>query len=91
MDVAASEIYENGRYNLGFKDTRRHPDDNVTSEKLMALYSDLLVKYPIVSIEDPFEQDDWEPWVKFTKQSRIQVSSGFRGLLLTFCRLWAMI
>ncbi|EUB57870.1 Beta-enolase [Echinococcus granulosus] len=73
MDVAASELFENGKYNLGFKDAKRDPGDNITAERLMALYNELLAKYPIVSIEDPFDQDDWEPWMIFTKQSRIQI------------------
>nr|AVI57696.1 enolase B [Taenia crassiceps] len=73
MDVAASELYENGKYNLGFKEAKRDPGDNITAERLMALYNELLARYPIVSIEDPFDQDDWEPWVLFTRQSRIQI------------------
>ncbi len=74
MDVAASEMYENGKYNLGFKDNHKNPDDNLSSDKLSNLYNDLVMKYPIISIEDPFDQDDWEPWVKLTARTRIQVS-----------------
>lgn len=73
MDVAASEMYEHGRYNLGFKEEKRKTEDNLTSDKLADLYNDLVMKYPIISIEDPFDQDDWDPWVKMTAGSRIQV------------------
>lgn len=71
--MAASAFYENGKYNLGFKDSAREFHDYFTSDKLIQLYNELLVKYPIISIEDPFDQDDWKPWANFTKQSRIQV------------------
>ncbi|KAM7539049.1 hypothetical protein Aperf_G00000049723 [Anoplocephala perfoliata] len=73
IDVAASEFYENGKYNLGFKDPTRDFHNYYTSDKLIQLYNELLVKYPIISIEDPFEQDDWKPWVNFTNQSGIQI------------------
>ena len=58
MDVAASEFYCNGKYDLDFKS----PDDpsrHITGEKLRELYKSFIKNYPVVSIEDPFEQDDW--------------------------------
>lgn len=41
--------------------------------ELADLYLGYVKKYPIVSIEDPFDQDDWEAWTHFTKQSGIQI------------------
>uniref|UniRef100_A0A2K6L9D9 phosphopyruvate hydratase n=1 Tax=Rhinopithecus bieti TaxID=61621 RepID=A0A2K6L9D9_RHIBE len=58
MDVAASEFYRNGKYDLDFKS----PDDparHITGEKLGELYKSFIKNYPVVSIEDPFDQDDW--------------------------------
>lgn len=73
MNVAASTFYENKNYQLNFKEPKRDFHGFYDSDKLIQLYNKLLVKYPIVSIEDPFEQDDWVSWAKFTRQSRIQV------------------
>ena len=41
--------------------------------KTIEYYSDLIKKYPIKSIEDPFEEDDWESWKKLTKNTNIQI------------------
>ena len=59
LDVAASEFYENGVYNFGGK--------SHSSDEMIALYSDLVAKYPIFSIEDGLSEDDWEGWAKLTK------------------------
>ena len=127
MDVAASEFYRNGKYDLDFKS----PDDparHISGEKLGDLYKSFIKGYPgtqkhtcthtwihacckgflkdytifcypcictfslslalslshslytsllacdaVVSIEDPFDQDDWENWSKFTAETDIQV------------------
>ncbi|VDL90878.1 unnamed protein product [Schistocephalus solidus] len=73
MDVAASEMYENKKYNLAFKDSKPNPSMILNSDKLSDLYMGIINKYPIKSIEDPFEQDDWEPWVKMCARTRIQI------------------
>lgn len=58
MDVAASEFYEDGKYNLNFKS--KTDKDLRSKEEMAELYTQLCKDYPIVSIEDPFDQDDWE-------------------------------
>ena len=60
LDVAASEFYnkETNTYKLDGKD--------ITSDELISYYNELLETYPIVSIEDPFYENDWEPLAKFT-------------------------
>ncbi|KAK1444423.1 enolase [Babesia gibsoni] len=67
MDVAASEFYvqETKAYNLGFKCEK---PDMKTGVEMVAYYKDLCNKYPIVSIEDPFDQDDWESYEMLTKE-----------------------
>jgi len=55
MDVAASEFYEHGAYNLGFKSK----DNIISPTQLGQLYEELVNQYPIISIEDPFDQDDF--------------------------------
>uniref|UniRef100_A0A8C6WRC4 phosphopyruvate hydratase n=1 Tax=Neogobius melanostomus TaxID=47308 RepID=A0A8C6WRC4_9GOBI len=65
MDVAASEFYREGKYDLDFKsppDSSRH----ISGEELADIYQGFVNNYPVVSIEDPFDQDDWEAWSRFT-------------------------
>lgn len=45
----------------------------LTGKQLADLYIDFVKRYPIVSIEDPFDQDDWEAWSHFTANSGIQI------------------
>uniref|UniRef100_A0A668STU0 phosphopyruvate hydratase n=1 Tax=Oreochromis aureus TaxID=47969 RepID=A0A668STU0_OREAU len=72
MDVAASEFYRDGKYDLDFKS----PDDPsryITPDELADLYKSFVKDYPVVSIEDPFDQDDWAAWTNFTGSTDIQV------------------
>jgi len=73
MDVAASEFYENGKYNLDFKSKEPNPSLVVSSDELANIYKDMISKYPVVSIEDAFEQDDWAAWSKFHGEISIQL------------------
>merc|ERR1712176_1687311 len=66
-DVAASEFYKDGMYDLDFKNPADHPDAYVTCAQLSQVYKGWFDKYPFVSIEDPFDQDDWEAYTEFTK------------------------
>jgi enolase len=67
MDVAASEFQlKNGSYDLDFKTPNNDGSLTLTGPKLVELYADLCAKYPIVSIEDPFDQDDWANYSSFT-------------------------
>ncbi len=70
IDVAASEMYENGRYKF-YKSTQKI----ISAEDMIDWYTSLVDKYPIVSIEDGLDQNDWENWAKLTKQlgERIQL------------------
>lgn len=54
MDVAASEIYSDGTYHLKGEGVER------SSEEMVDWYEDLIQKYPIISIEDGLDEDDWE-------------------------------
>jgi enolase len=54
MDPAASEIYEDGKYNL------KKEGRTLTSEEMVDFYADWVQKYPIVSIEDGLAEDDWD-------------------------------
>jgi len=73
MDVAASEFFENGKYNLDFKSKEPNPALLVTPDQLGQIYHDMVKNYPVVSIEDGFDQDDWESWTKFHASTNIQL------------------
>jgi len=64
MDVAASEFFENGSYNLNFKGDK---PDLRTGDQMVELYRQFVRDYGLVSIEDPFDQDDWNSYAKLTK------------------------
>jgi enolase len=75
MDVASSEFYKEDakKYDLDFKNPDSDPEKWITYEQLTDLYKSLASKYPIVSIEDPFAEDDWEAWSYFFKTSDFQI------------------
>ena len=60
LDVAASEFYKNEKY--------QWEGQELSSGELQDVYSQWLKAYPIVSIEDPFAEDDWQAWNHFMKQ-----------------------
>ncbi|WP_053387994.1 phosphopyruvate hydratase [Leucobacter japonicus] len=67
LDVASSEFYENGVYT--FEGQQR------TAAEMSAYYADLLDRYPLVSIEDPLDESDWEGWKHLTDEigARVQL------------------
>jgi len=68
MDVAASEFYdEKGKfYDLNFKDKKKDKSGQLSSKGLGDLYKSFVKDYPMVTIEDPFDQDDWQAWADLT-------------------------
>ena len=67
LDVAAQEFFEEGMYHLDGK--------TLSGSELGQMYSNWLDDYPIVSIEDPFGEDDWDSWIAFTAKegNRVQI------------------
>ena len=61
IDVAASEFFKDGKYVL-IGENR-----SLTTDELIEYYQDLVNKYPIISIEDPVDENDWEGFTKITK------------------------
>ena len=59
LDVASSEFYKDGKYHF---EGGEH-----TAEEMAKVYEDLISNYPIVSIEDPLQEDDWEGYTKLTE------------------------
>ena len=56
MDIAASEFCKDGKYDLDFKNPESKPEDWITSDKLAEMYQGFIKDYPVLSIEDPFDQ-----------------------------------
>lgn len=65
MDVASSEFYKDGKYDLDFKNPNSDPSKWISGEELGQFYKEITSEYPIVSIEDPYDQDDFDSWTKF--------------------------
>merc|ERR1719398_264741 len=73
MDSAASEFFKDGKYDLDFKNPETKEEDWITSDQLLEMYQGFIKDYPVVSIEDPFDQDDWEGYAKLTASTEIQI------------------
>ena len=71
LDAAASEFYKDGVYSLKVDGEMQE----YSSDDMVGFYSDLVEKYPIVSIEDGLDEDDWDGWVKLNEAigSKIQL------------------
>ena len=65
LDVASSELFLDGKY--------KYEGQLIESSDLVSIYSELVSKFPIISIEDPFDEDDWESWETITKKIGSQV------------------
>jgi enolase len=67
LDVAATEFFSNGVY--------RFEGADHTAESMAAFYADIVSTYPLVTIEDPLDEDDWEGWAALTAQlgSKVQL------------------
>jgi enolase len=69
LDPAASELWEDGKYNL------RIQGRVANSDQMVALWQDWVDRYPIISLEDGLDEDDWDGWVALTEAigDRVQV------------------
>ena len=69
LDPATSEIFENGSYEL------KHEGRSLSSSELVSYWSDICSRYPVVSIEDGLDEEDWDGWKLLTEQlgDRVQL------------------
>ena len=67
MDVAATEFCENGEY--------KFEGNKLSSDQMISYYAELVAAYPLVSIEDPLDEDDWAGWAQLTQKlgEKIQI------------------
>jgi len=73
MDVAASEFFREGKYDLDFKNPNSDKSKWIDGQELTNLYLEFIKDFPVVSIEDPFDQDHWEVWTNMTANTTIQI------------------
>jgi enolase len=78
MDVAASEFFTKGEdapYDLDFKSAPNDGSKKLSAPALAELYEKFAADYPVISVEDPFDQDDWEAYAAMTAKvgSAVQV------------------
>lgn len=67
MDVAASEFYtKDDKYDLNFKVKNNDGSQKLSAQQLLDVYKGFCAENPMVSIEDPFDQDDWKAWEAMT-------------------------
>lgn len=64
IDAAASEFYSDGKYNLSIE------NKSLTSTELINYYEDWYKKYPIITIEDMLDEDDWDNWVTLNAMAK---------------------
>lgn len=74
MDCASSELFEEGG-GKGYKFWKSNPGEVLSADDMITLYEKWVAKYPIISIEDPLDQNDWTGYVNLTKKlgSKIQI------------------
>ncbi len=66
LDCASSELFEEGG-KKGYKFWKSNPNKLFSADEMIDIYTKWIAKYPIVSIEDPLDQNDWEGYVNMTK------------------------
>ena len=74
LDCASSELYDEGG-KKGYKFWKSNPDKLFSADEMIEKYTGWVKKYPIISIEDPLDQDDWDGYVKLTKSlgNKVQI------------------
>jgi enolase len=81
MDVAASEFYENGSYNLASENRK------LNASEIVDLYEEWCKKYPIVSVEDGCAEDDWDGWKIMSDRLKCKVQLVGDDLFVTNTRI----
>jgi enolase len=67
MDCASSELFDEGE-KKGYKFWKSNPGKLFSADEMVELFAGWAAKYPIISIEDPLDQDDWSGYVKMTQR-----------------------
>ncbi|XP_049885931.1 enolase-like [Pectinophora gossypiella] len=73
INVAASDMHKDGAYDLEFKNENSNPQEYMSSEKLGEVYLDNMKEFPVCSIEDGFDFDDWAAWSQLAIRTPNQI------------------
>jgi len=83
MDVAASEFFSEGKYDLDWKTKNNDKSQVKSAEEFGHVYKEYIKDYPVVNIEDPFDQDDWSGYAKLTAEVGKDIQITGDDLLVT--------
>ena len=72
--VILNSSVREGKYDLDFKNPNSDKSKWIDGQELTNLYLEFIKDFPVVSIEDPFDQDHWEAWTNMTANTSIQVT-----------------
>ncbi|KAJ0183719.1 hypothetical protein K1T71_000142 [Dendrolimus kikuchii] len=73
INAAATDLYKDGAYDLEFKNPNSNPQEYMSSDKLAEIYLDNFKEFPVCSVEDAFEFDDWAAWSTLTSRTPYQI------------------
>ncbi|CEP21342.1 ENO2 [Cyberlindnera jadinii] len=73
MDAASSEFFIDGKYRVDFKNPTDDESKHLTGKQLADLYVKLIKEYPLVFVEDPFAEDDWDSWTDFLPRVELPI------------------
>ncbi|CAG9558668.1 unnamed protein product [Danaus chrysippus] len=73
INAAATDLFKDGAYDLEFKNPNSNPQDYMSSDKLAEVYLDNIKEFPVISVEDAFEFDDWAAWSTLTARTQHQL------------------
>lgn len=73
INAAATDMYKDGAYDLEFKNPNSNPQEYMSSDKLAEVYLDNIKEFPVCSIEDGFDYDDWAAWSTLTARTTSQL------------------
>ncbi|CAG9781789.1 unnamed protein product [Diatraea saccharalis] len=73
INAAASDFYKDGAYDLEFKNPNSNPQDYMSSDKLAEVYLDNMKEFPVCSVQDGFDFDDWAAWSNLAARTNGQL------------------
>ena len=73
LDAASSEFFIDGKYRVDFKNPTDDESKHLTGKQLADLYVKLIKEYPLVFVEDPFAEDDWDSWTDFLPRVELPI------------------
>ncbi|XP_038216379.1 enolase-like [Zerene cesonia] len=73
INASASDLFKDGAYDLEFKNPNSNPQEYMSSDKLAEVYLDNMKEFPVCSVEDAFDYDDWAAWSTLSGRTQSQI------------------